>query len=108
MALFYTCSSFEPNPTSTSAPGPADETQAAGYWFSVPGRQLVDQVHAIIESRAESGKVLSLSTAFEVMDGLYGGKLGGVELALVENSLPDEVNNALVTPFILLKSRKHD
>ena len=75
----------------------ADETQSAGYWFSLPGRQLVDQVHAIIESRAESGKVLSLSTAFEVMDGLYGGKLGGVELALVENSLPDDVNNALVT-----------
>ncbi len=77
----------------------ADETQPTGYWFSVPGRQLIDQVHAIIESRAESGKVLSLSTAFEVMDGLYGGKLGGVELALVENSLPDDVNNALVTPF---------
>ena len=84
----------------------ADETQAAGYWFSVPGRQLVDQVHAIIESRAESGKVLSLSTAFEVMDGLYGGKLGGVELALVENSLPDEVNNALVTPFYFAEEQE--
>ena len=84
----------------------ADETQSAGYWFSVPGRQLVDQVHAIIESRAESGKVLSLSTAFEVMDGLYGGKLGGVELALVENSLPDDVNNALVTPFYFAEAQE--
>ena len=84
----------------------ADETQSAGYWFSVPGRQLVDQVHAIIESRAESGKVLSLSTAFEVMDGLYGGKLGGVELALVENSLPDDVNNALVTPFYFAEEQE--
>ena len=84
----------------------ADETQSAGYWFSVPGRQLVDQVHAIIESRAESGKVLSLSTAFEVMDGLYGGKLGGVELALVENSLPDDVNTALVTPFYFAEEQE--
>ena len=84
----------------------ADETQATGYWFSVPGRQLIDQVHAIIESRAESGKVLSLSTAFEVMDGLYGGKLGGVELALVENSLPEEVNNALVTPFYFAEEQE--
>jgi len=84
----------------------ADETQSAGYWFSLPGRQLVDQVHAIIESRAESGKVLSLSTAFEVMDGLYGGKLGGVELALVENSLPDDVNNALVTPFYFAEEQE--
>ena len=43
--------------------------------------------------------MLSLSTAFEVMDGLYGGKLGGVELALVENSLPADVNDALVSPY---------
>ena len=84
----------------------ADETQPTGYWFSVPGRQLVDQVHAIIERRAESGKVLSLSTAFEVMDGLYGGKLGGVELALVENSLPDEVNKALVTPIYFAEEQE--
>ena len=26
----------------------ADETRPTGYWFSVPGRQLIDQVHAII------------------------------------------------------------
>lgn len=84
----------------------ADDTQPTGYWFSVPGRQLVDQVHAIIENRAESGKVLSLSTAFEVMDGLYGGKLGGVELALVENSLPDDVNKALVTPFYFAEEQE--
>ena len=77
----------------------AEDSQAAGYWFSLPGRLLIDQVHAIIENRAESGKVLSLSTAFEVMDGLYGGRLGGVELALIENSLPEEVNAALVAPF---------
>ena len=77
----------------------ADDTEETGYWFSVPGRQLVDDVHRIIERRVESGKVLSLSTAFEVMDGLYGGKLGGVELALVENSLPEDVNDALLSPY---------
>ena len=33
------------------------------------------------------------------MDGLYGGKLGGVELALVENSLPEDVNDALLSPY---------
>ncbi|GIR72229.1 MAG: hypothetical protein CM15mP74_34800 [Halieaceae bacterium] len=51
----------------------AEETTQTGYWFSVPGRQILDEVHRIIEDRSESGKVLSLSTAFEVMDGLYGG-----------------------------------
>ncbi len=77
----------------------SDDTATAGYWFTVPGRQLIDDVHKIIEAREESGKVLSLSTAFEVMDGLYGGQLGGVELALIENSLPDDVNRSLIKPF---------
>ena len=84
----------------------AEETTQTGYWFSVPGRQILDEVHRIIEDRSESGKVLSLSTAFEVMDGLYGGKLGGVELALVENSLPDDVNSALVAPFYFAEEQE--
>jgi predicted RND superfamily exporter protein len=77
----------------------SEDTASAGYWFTVPGRKLIDDVHAMIEAREESGKVLSLSTAFEVMDGLYGGQLGGVELALIENSLPADVNRALISPF---------
>jgi len=77
----------------------SEDTATAGYWFTLPGRQLIDEVHGIIAAREESGKVLSLSTAFEVMDGLYGGQLGGVELALIENSLPDDVNRSLINPF---------
>jgi predicted RND superfamily exporter protein len=77
----------------------SEDTASAGYWFTVPGRKLIDDVHAMIEAREESGKVLSLSTAFEVMDGLDGGQLGGVELALIENSLPGDVNRALINPF---------
>jgi len=69
------------------------------YWFSVPGRQLIDQVHRIVDDREESGKVMSLSTAFTVMDRLYGSRLGGVELALIENSLPRDVSDSLITPF---------
>jgi predicted RND superfamily exporter protein len=77
----------------------SENTATAGYWFTVPGRQLIDDVHTIVEAREESGKVLSLSTAFAVMDDLYGGQLGGVELALIENSLPDDVNRSLIDPF---------
>lgn len=69
------------------------------YWFSVPGRQLIDHVHRIVDDRQESGKVMSLSTAFTVMDRLYGSRLGGVELALIENSLPQDVRDSLITPF---------
>jgi predicted RND superfamily exporter protein len=78
----------------------ADENSAEiGYWFSLEGRDLIDQIHSIVESREESGKVLSLSTGFSVMDRLYDDKLGSVELALVERSLPEDVSEVLIAPY---------
>ena len=77
----------------------ASSDAETSYWFSVPGRQLIDHVHGIIDDREASGKVMSLSTAFAVMDRLYGSRLGGVELALIENSLPQDVSDSLITPF---------
>jgi len=77
----------------------AGSTAAPSFWFTVQGRALLDKAHAIIEARPETGKVLSLSTAFEVMDGLYGSTLGAVEMALVQNSMPDDVNKTLVLPY---------
>ena len=78
----------------------ADENSAEiGYWFTLEGRNLIDQIHAIVDARLESGKVLSLSTGFSVMDRLYADKLGSVELALVERSLPDEVADVLIAPY---------
>ena len=77
-----------------------DENSAEiGYWFTLEGRNLIDQIHAIVDARLESGKVLSLSTGFSVMDRLYADKLGSVELALVERSLPDEVADVLIAPY---------
>jgi predicted RND superfamily exporter protein len=78
----------------------ADENSAEiGYWFTLEGRDLIDQIHGIVEARSESGKVLSLSTGFSVMDRLYDDKLGGVELALVERSLPAGVAEVLIAPY---------
>ena len=78
----------------------ADENSAEiGYWFTLEGRNLIDQIHSIVESREESGKVLSLSTGFSVMDRLYDDKLGSVELALVERSLPEDVAEVLIAPY---------
>ena len=78
----------------------ADEKSAEiGYWFTLEGRDLVDQIHGIVDARPESGKVLSLSTGFSVMDRLYDDKLGGVELALVERSLPADVAEVLIAPY---------
>ena len=76
-----------------------DSSSAPSYWFTPQGRALLDSAHAIVDQRPESGKVLSLSTAFEVMDRLYGAPLGAVELALVENSMPEDVASTLVRPY---------
>jgi predicted RND superfamily exporter protein len=72
---------------------------APSFWFSPQGRDLLDKAHELIEARTETGKVLSLSTAFEVMDGLYGAPLGAIELALVQNSMPEDVAATLVRPY---------
>ena len=70
-----------------------------GYWFTLAGRDLIDQIHEIVAARPESGKTLSLSTGFGVMDRLYRDKLGSVELALVERSMPADVADVLIAPY---------
>ena len=70
-----------------------------GYWFTLAGRDLIDQIHDIVATRPESGKTLSLSTGFGVMDRLYRDKLGSVELALVERSMPADVADVLIAPY---------
>jgi predicted RND superfamily exporter protein len=77
----------------------SDSSTKPAYWFTPEGRLLLDRAHLLVDQREETGKVLSLSTAFEVMDGLYGAPLGAIELALVENSMPEDVNNTLVSPY---------
>ncbi|EED35441.1 hypothetical protein NOR51B_1386 [Luminiphilus syltensis NOR5-1B] len=76
-----------------------DSDSGPSYWFTLQGRRILDQAHDIVEAREESGKVMSLSTAFEVLDGLFGSKLGSIELALIENSMPDNVAETLVNPY---------
>lgn len=70
-----------------------------GYWFTLGGRDLIDEIHSIVAARPESGKTLSLSTGFGVMDRLYRDKLGSVELALVERSMPADVADVLIEPY---------
>ncbi|MEM8562949.1 MAG: MMPL family transporter [Pseudomonadota bacterium] len=69
------------------------------YWFSLQGMRQLDAVHAYIDSLAETGKVLSLSTTFEVVRDLLGDDIGSVELALVQKSLPEDINTLMVAPY---------
>ncbi len=90
---------FDDDPFAAEGGFASDDTTAPSYWFGLSGRRLVDEVHALVDNRVETGKVLSLATTYEVLDGLYGGPLGSIELALAQNSLPEDVNSVLIDPY---------
>jgi hypothetical protein len=69
------------------------------YWFSLEGMRELDAVHAYVDSLPETGKVLSLSTVFAVVKGLLGEDIGGVELAIVQKSLPEDIKGMMVAPY---------
>ena len=70
-----------------------------GYWFSLQGMDVIDAAHAAVDERVETGKVLSLSTTFSLVKSLLGEDIGGVELALVQRSLPPETAALMVDPY---------
>ncbi len=77
----------------------AEESFTPSYWFSLAGMRELDAVHNYIDSLPETGKVLSLATIFEVVKTLIGDNIGGVELALVEKSLPEDIKGMMVDPY---------
>ena len=69
------------------------------YWFTLDGMRTIDAAHALVDGREETGKVLSLSTTYAVIKDLLGSDIGGVELALVQRSLPADVAGLMVAPY---------
>ncbi len=79
--------------------GEGQNSFVPSFWFTFSGMQTIDAVHDLIDSRPETGKVLSLSTTFSVVRDILGDDIGGVELALVQKSLPAEINDLMVVPY---------
>ena len=77
----------------------AEDGFVPSYWFSLEGMRELDSVHNYIDSLPESGKVLSLSTVFAVVKNLMGDDIGGVELAMVQKSLPEDMKDLMVSPY---------
>lgn len=76
-----------------------DDGFKPSYWFSLAGMRELDKVHNYVDSREETGKVLSLSTVFAVVKNLMGEDIGGVELAIVQKSFPDDMKKMMVSPY---------
>lgn len=77
----------------------AQDSFQPSYWFSLAGMRELDRIHAYVDSRPETGKALSLSTVFAVVKNLMGEDIGGVELAIVQKSFPDDMKKLMVSPY---------
>lgn len=76
------------------------EAEAISYWFTRQGMQEIQQVQQFLESMPETGKVLSLATLYQVLDGLVGGNLDDIQLALMKKNLREDMEKALVKPYL--------
>lgn len=76
-----------------------DDGFKPSYWFSLAGMRELDRIHNYVDSLPETGKVLSLSTVFSVVKNLMGEDIGGVELAIVQKSFPEDMKKLMVSPY---------
>lgn len=76
-----------------------DDGFKPSYWFSLAGMRELDKIHGYVDSLPETGKVLSLSTVFSVVKTLMGEDIGGVELAIVQKSFPEDMKKLMVSPY---------
>jgi len=74
---------------------------ASSYWFNSAGLQDVAEIHTYLESLAETGKVLSVHTAMQMLEALNNGKpYSDFKLAIVYKRIPKDVKDALITPYL--------
>jgi len=74
---------------------------AYSYWFNSDGLREVSRIHQYLDELPETGKVLSVHTGMQLLESLNKGKpYGDFKLAVVYKRLPEEVKNALITPYL--------
>ncbi len=74
---------------------------ASSYWFNSAGLQDAAEIHTYLESLAETGKVLSVHTAMQMLEALNNGKpYSDFKLAIVYKRIPKDVKDALITPYL--------
>lgn len=73
----------------------------SSYWFNSFQLGQVEAIHDYLDSLPETGKVLSINTTMEMMSQLKDGKqLDDFFLSVLYNRLPDEIKQALFTPYM--------
>lgn len=73
----------------------------SSYWFNSFQLGEVRAIHEYLDGLPETGKVLSINTTMDMMSQLKDGKeLDDFFLAILYNRLPDEIKEALFTPYM--------
>ncbi len=71
------------------------------YWFNRDGLREVARFHQYLDELPETGKVLSVHTAMQMLESLNDGKpYNDFKLAVVYKRLPEDVKQALITPYL--------
>ena len=99
---------FDDDFGSASGAGGADGDAGfrQSYWFTVRGMDRLAAIHRDLESRPETGKVLSLATTYALIQQLLGGTVSDVELALVQKGLPESARALLIDPYFNAEARQ--
>lgn len=79
---------------------PDSATRQNTYWFTVSGLEEIEQLHDYLDSLPEVGKVLSAATAYKVAQDINRGPLNDFELAILRDSLPDDIDKLLLQPYL--------
>ncbi len=79
--------------------GSSSATQSS-HWFTIAGLERIKSVHDYVDSLDETGKVLSLATPYELVKMIMGNDLDDLQLALVRRSLPDDIKQIVVDPYL--------
>jgi predicted RND superfamily exporter protein len=83
-----------------------DDAESAGiastsYWFNTRRLPDVSQVHEYLDSLDETGKVLSVDTAIEMLGQIDEEIVSdNFELSILYKKLPDEIREILVHPYM--------
>lgn len=73
---------------------------ALPYWFTRTGLKDIEKIHNFLADQADSGKVLSLATLYQVIKDLSDGNVDDVQLALVQSNLDGMVADTLFKPYL--------
>ncbi|GAB2197959.1 efflux RND transporter permease subunit [Sessilibacter sp. MAH4] len=76
------------------------------YWFTIAGLRDLESLQNYLNSLDEIGRVDSLATLYEVAVDINGGSLNDFELAVLKNSLPQDINKILVNPYLDVESNQ--